>query len=94
MRVYVNRTLPFFSYIVLLACLGEVGHSAGAPFGTHVLNGKGLKINVAISDLFPFKLNHGNVCHEMLCQVQLMSLVMKFVMHNAQDSIHIATQDV
>ena len=69
MRVYVNRTLPCFSYIVLLACLREVGHSDGAPFGTHVLNGKGLKINVTISDLFPFKLNHGNVCHEMKCCV-------------------------
>ena len=61
MRVYVNRTLPCFSYIVLVACLGEVGHSAGAPFGTHVLNIKGLKMNVTISDLFPFMFNHGNV---------------------------------
>ena len=43
MRVYVNRTLPCFSYIVLVACLGKVGHSAGAPLGTRVLNGKGLK---------------------------------------------------
>ena len=44
MRVYVNRTLPSFSYIVLVACLGKVGHSAGAPLGTCVLNGKGLKL--------------------------------------------------
>ena len=44
MRVYVNRTLPCFSYIVLVACLGKVGHSAGAPLGTCVLNGKGLNI--------------------------------------------------
>ena len=42
MRVYFYRTLPCFSYIVLVACLGKVGHSAGAPLGAHVLNGKGL----------------------------------------------------
>ena len=43
MRVYLNRTFPCFSYIVLVACLGKVGHSAGAPLGAHVLNGKGLR---------------------------------------------------
>ena len=43
MRVYLNRTLPCFSYIVLVACLGKVGHSAGAPLGAHILNGKGLR---------------------------------------------------
>ena len=69
MGVYVNRTLPCISYIVLAACLGEVRHSAGTPFGTHVLNSKGLKMNATISDLFPFILNHGNVCYEMLHQV-------------------------
>ena len=42
MRVYLSRTLPHFSCIVLVACLGKVGHSAGAPLGAHVLNGKGL----------------------------------------------------
>ena len=42
MRVYLNRTLPCFSYIVLVACLCKVGHSAGAPLGAHILNGKGL----------------------------------------------------
>ena len=43
MRVYLNRTLPCFSEIVLAACLSKVGHSAGAPLGAHVLNSKGLK---------------------------------------------------
>ena len=43
MRVYLYRTHPCFSYIVLVACLGKVGHSAGAPLGAHVLNSKGLK---------------------------------------------------
>ena len=50
MRVYLNRTLPCFSYIVLVACLGKVGHSAGAPLGAHVLNGKGLKKKRILSD--------------------------------------------
>ena len=40
MRVYLNGTLPCFSYIALVACLGKVGHSAGAVLGAHVLNGK------------------------------------------------------
>ena len=44
MEVYLYRTLPCFSYIVLVACLGKVEHSAGAPLGAHILNGKGLKI--------------------------------------------------
>ena len=43
MRVYLNRTFPCFSYIVLVACLVKVGHSAGAPLGAHILNSKGLK---------------------------------------------------
>ena len=42
MRVYLYRTLPCLSYIMLVACLGKVGHSAGAPLGAHVLNGKWL----------------------------------------------------
>ena len=47
MRVYLYRTLPCFSYIVLVACLGKVGHSAGAPLGAHVLNGKRVKGKMA-----------------------------------------------
>ena len=43
-----------------------------------------LKINFAISDLFPFIFNYWNVCHEML----------HLVTHNVQPIIHIATQDV
>ena len=42
MRVYLKRTFPCFSYIVLVACLVKVGHSAGAPLGAHILNSKGL----------------------------------------------------
>ena len=60
MTVYLNRTLPCFSCIVLVACLGKVGHSAGAPLGTHILNGKGLKygtifarFSLLLADKFP-----------------------------------------
>ena len=41
------RTLPCFSYIVLVACLGKVGHSAGALLGAHVLNSKGLIFDIS-----------------------------------------------
>ena len=50
MRVYLNRTFPYFSNIVLVACLGKVGHYAGAPLGAHILNGKWLRSNFKIAN--------------------------------------------